>query len=170
LRRSSKHIVTYYQELFNAPINMQTFEDRLLLQKRIYFLQEFGVPFEYSFGWYIRGPYSSELADDGFENESISKLSYSNWEKFSQYMPGPENNDKTALQRASKFFSDLGDCARTNKIPEDRLLELLGSLHFLTINWYRGDYAAASNRLKKLKPEFSEREIDLAQQLLEKHF
>lgn len=170
MRRSSKYIISYYHELFNAPIDMQTFENRLLLQKRVYFLQEFGIPFEYSFGWYIRGPYSSELADDGFENESISNLSYSNWKHFSQYLPKPESDDGTALQTASRFFSYLGDCARTNEIPEDRLLELSSSLHFLTANWYRGDYAAASNRLRKLKPEFSDREIKLAQQLLEKHF
>jgi hypothetical protein len=169
LRRSSKYLITYYHELFNAPVDMQNFEDRLLLQKRVYFLQEFGIPFEYSFGWYIRGPYSSELADDGFENESISKLSYTNWEHFSQYLPKTESEDGAALEKAGRFFDSLRECARTNGIPEDRLLELSSSLHFVTANWYSGDYAAASSRLRKLKPGFSDREIELAQQLLEKY-
>lgn len=168
MRKSSRWIVTYYQELFNAPINMDTFENRLLLQKRIYFIQELGIPFEYSFGWYIRGPYSSELADDGFENESISKLSHSNWEKFSQFLPILEDSERKTLTAAHEFFSEVKECANAMGISEDRLLELLSSLHFLMTNWLHGDYDAASKRLLKLKPAFSDSEIKQAQKLLEK--
>ena len=166
MRRSPKHIVTYFHELFNEPINMQTFEDRLLLQKRVYFLQEFGVPFGYSFGWYIRGPYSSELADDGFENQNLSKSSNKNMEKYSKILPKPESDDKEGLKKAEKFFERI----KESGISEDRLLELTSSLHFLINEWFENDYSAAAKKLRKRKPKFSAKEIEEAQKILEKFF
>lgn len=43
-------------------------EDRIILQKKIYFLRIFEVLKKpmYKFSWYHYGPYSSELADDAF--------------------------------------------------------------------------------------------------------
>lgn len=45
---------------------MSSFENRIKLQKLIYILQSEGIDFGYEFTWYIRGPYSSLLADDGY--------------------------------------------------------------------------------------------------------
>ena len=147
---------------------MQTFLNRLILQKRVYFLQEFGIPFDYSFGWYISGPYASGLADDGFENEPISKLFYQKRDKYSKYLPKVKNADKKPLHRARKFFDIIAE----SKIPEGRFLELASSLHFLKTNWFpNDDYSRGAKALKKLKPgKFSEEEIKEAQDLLRKFF
>lgn len=45
---------------------MARFEDRLKLQKTIYLLQAFGVHIGYDYNWYLRGPYCSNLAANGF--------------------------------------------------------------------------------------------------------
>jgi uncharacterized protein YwgA len=52
--------------LFEKQIDMHTYDNRLILQKLVYLLQCRGIDLDYSFGWYIRGPYSAALAADGF--------------------------------------------------------------------------------------------------------
>ncbi len=45
----------------------QSFDERLKLQKTIYLLQQgFGIHLGYRPNWYLRGPYSPNLARDGF--------------------------------------------------------------------------------------------------------
>ena len=46
--------------------SMNTFKDRFFFQKKIYFLQVFGIDLGYNFTLYLKGPYSSQLANDGF--------------------------------------------------------------------------------------------------------
>lgn len=46
---------------------IETFEDRMRLQKLVYLAKHFGIDLEYNFTLYIRGPYSSELADDYYK-------------------------------------------------------------------------------------------------------
>jgi uncharacterized protein YwgA len=47
---------------------MDSFDQRLTLQKTIYLIQQLGVPLGYHFSWYLRGPYSSELTSDAYAN------------------------------------------------------------------------------------------------------
>ncbi len=47
--------------------NMNQFTDRIMVQKKVYILQQLGYEFDYKFNLYIHGPYSSSLAKDGFE-------------------------------------------------------------------------------------------------------
>lgn len=46
--------------------DLQSFDERLLLQKRVYLLGAAGVDLGYLHGWYIRGPYCPALARDAF--------------------------------------------------------------------------------------------------------
>lgn len=52
-------------ELGMAP-SLSTFDDRLILQKTVYLIQQLGVSLGYSYSWYIRGPYSRDLTADAF--------------------------------------------------------------------------------------------------------
>ncbi|MDP3987085.1 MAG: hypothetical protein Q8P81_02555 [Nanoarchaeota archaeon] len=58
-----------------GPFNMNSFSDRLILQKKIYLLSELGFDLGYNFRKYIRGPYSSELASDGYKMEVANAIS-----------------------------------------------------------------------------------------------
>lgn len=49
--------------------SISSFEDRLKLQKIVYIAKYFGIDLGYHFDLYIRGPYSSELADDYYKIE-----------------------------------------------------------------------------------------------------
>lgn len=48
------------------PVSTAKFDDRLIVQKTVYLLQQAGVELGYSFRWYLRGPYSPAAADDLF--------------------------------------------------------------------------------------------------------
>jgi len=48
------------------PVRVGQFNERLLLQKGVYLLQEAGVHLGYRYRWYLRGPYSTDLASDVF--------------------------------------------------------------------------------------------------------
>src|SRR6266516_1363166 len=48
------------------PVRVGQFDERLLLQKGVYLLQEAGVHLGYHYRWYLRGPYSTDLASDVF--------------------------------------------------------------------------------------------------------
>jgi len=48
------------------PASVEEFDNRLLVQKAVYLLQQRGVELGYPYNWYVRGPYSSRLADDLF--------------------------------------------------------------------------------------------------------
>ncbi len=47
-------------------VKMDTFDDRLVFQKAVYLAQAAGIDMGYYYGWYLRGPYSSAAAADGF--------------------------------------------------------------------------------------------------------
>ncbi len=51
--------------------NMSAFNDRLRLQKIVYLLQQFGLQTHWGFNWYVRGPYSPELAHEAFERGGL---------------------------------------------------------------------------------------------------
>lgn len=48
-------------------ITLSEFDDRLILQKRIYVLQSFGLDLDYRYNWYVRGPYCPQLTEDAYE-------------------------------------------------------------------------------------------------------
>lgn len=48
----------------HIPASINTIDDRKRVQKAVYLGQRTGVDLGYRFGWYLRGPYSSDLARD----------------------------------------------------------------------------------------------------------
>ena len=51
--------------------DMDTFDGRLTFQKTIQLLQSFGINLGYRYNWYLRGPYSPDLAKDGFKLKEV---------------------------------------------------------------------------------------------------
>ncbi|ADB57086.1 hypothetical protein [Archaeoglobus profundus] len=73
-----KELARLIRALENAGVykfSIETFEDRLKLQKIVYIAKHFGIDLGYEFNEYIRGPYSPDLADDYYSlNEKWSDL------------------------------------------------------------------------------------------------
>ena len=66
----SKLIVAISRAM-NGKLDIDQFKDRLLIQKGCYILNRWGFGPFYEYEMYIRGPFSSELADDYYELNSI---------------------------------------------------------------------------------------------------
>src|SRR5437762_1233304 len=53
-------------DALGLPIRLNSFDDRLILQKSVYLAQAAGIQLGYHFQWYLRGPYSPMLTKDAF--------------------------------------------------------------------------------------------------------
>jgi len=51
---------------FEPSVFQSGFNSRLVLQKTVYLLEQFGLNIGYYFNWYLRGPYSPSLARDAY--------------------------------------------------------------------------------------------------------
>ncbi len=121
--------------------SMKSFEKRLIFQKTIYFLQEFDFNLGYHFNWYVAGPYSSELAGDGFKLDAI-------YNKTPRIILKKDEN----IERFNSFLNFLG------KIKNDhRKMELLASLHFLSKNGFSEE--VIKRRMKNKREFFRDEEI-----------
>ena len=69
-------LIVAISKAMNRNLNKNKFNDRLLMQKGCYILNTWGFGPKYRYGLYIRGPYSSELADDYFEMTNPGKITY----------------------------------------------------------------------------------------------
>lgn len=94
---------------------METFGGRLMLQKTIYLMQSFDLYLGYTFSWYIRGPYCTELTRDGYAlRDSYNTL------------PEGKFKDDNAEKRFKQFLKFISK-HRTD--PD--WLEIIASIHFL---------------------------------------
>jgi len=129
----------------NADFKMDSFNDRLRLQKIVYMLQAFGVDLGYGFSWYFRGPYCTSLARAGFELEHV----YGMIPDGVRVKPvDPRARD--GLKRCIKFLKDVMDK------PDDLdRIEIAASLHLLVIT----TSLAKQDIFKRVKEKMAVREV-----------
>jgi uncharacterized protein YwgA len=140
---------------------LNTFAERLILQKATYLAQAAGVQLGYHYNWYLRGPYSPSLTRDAFAvADEVARNSddLAGW-----------SLDTTSKQRLRQL-APLLDKKRQDTEAFARHLELLASIHFLWTN--RGaDLGAADLKtiLKRYGKDFTEKQIQEAVQELTAH-
>ena len=128
-------------KFFGKEIDMCSYDDRLILQKLVYILQCKGVAFDYFFGWYIRGPYSSALAADGY---------FIGEEKHHQ-----EADISPLEESVVKRTKDLLGCS----ITDSKKMEIIASLLFLKQKNMSLNDSGVIMALKDLKPWLTVEEI-----------
>jgi len=141
-------------------VNMSTFEDRLILQKKVYLLQQMGLNLGNSYGWYLKGPYSRDVANDGFYLEKIQNRNID--------LDVLEKDEKMVIENLQKLVEET---QITLNESEAYCLELVASLHFILKYGYPLSKSKEDtiNQLSQLKPKFSETNVKVAMTLLEKH-
>lgn len=60
-------LVAYFEESLGWEFNVDEFDDRLKMQKLVYFARECGLDVPYNYNIYRHGPYSPALAEDYYE-------------------------------------------------------------------------------------------------------
>jgi len=108
--------------------NIEDFDDRLKLQKYVFISKYFGFNHDYSYNLYIRGPYSSDLANDYYDisnNEINSNSSLEmNINSFSSLIK--DKNIKwleSAATMLSLYFNYNSNYTKKNKIDSNRLIK-----------------------------------------------
>jgi len=114
-------------ELGVAP-ELAAFSDRLRFQKGIYLLQRLGLRTEFSYNWYLRGPYSPSLTEAAFE-EVVKPIAQGD-----RTHQGYSLSAKTK-RRVSLLKAMMGKCT-TLEMSEEKWLELLASMAFYKHEMY----------------------------------
>ena len=124
----------------DVPLRIDTVQDRLVIQKAIY-LAQMAVPLGYSYGWYLKGPYSPRLTRDYYE---FSQLAFDN-------IKDVQLKDSVRfLLRPIKALIERRPAHAT--LPQ--WLELLASLQFMKKNWNLA-LDAARQKVGETKPHLA---------------
>lgn len=127
---------------------LETINDRILLQKKVYLAQDIGLPLGYGYSWYIHGPYSTDLTavayqiipegDTAIENHSLKE---------------PYASMITKVNSLEGVIDE-----RNLTISVVQWYELIASIAY----WYKRGYNTEEKALEKIhatKPQFTEEQI-----------
>ena len=151
----SQIVLKLVLDAVDQALELENFEQRLTIQKKVYLTQLTGLDLAYRFGWYLHGPYSRELTSDAFRaKERIDD--------------GEDDYKRETLAPFAKKLTKRAKTIWANKpdgIDEDDWLELLASLHFLKHIAYMGKNAKRNfdevwKALIDSKPRFKRRKDD----------
>lgn len=142
------------------PFRIDSFEDRLILQKAVYLVQAAGVHLGYYYQWYLHGPYSPSLTRDEY---AVAADISAGLDECKGWTLDAISLDK--LGRLSSMFNE----SHRGKLATK--LELFASVHFLLRRQQIPDNSAAEITavLKKFGKDFIEQEIQNAMGELENY-
>ena len=127
-------------------IDMGSFNDRKILQKVIYILQEMlGLKLDYQFIWYTYGPYSKRLTLDAFRL-------YNNFQHYNESAQTIFFTE-SAKEKIAEFKDFVG-----HHITDSVWLETIASMHFIATDMLNNskDYGQVSTKLQTEKTELIE--------------
>jgi len=107
---------------FDEKLNLEGFDNRLLLQKRVYLIQRLGVNFGFNFHWYLKGPYCPELTECAFTLKADTETQ----EAANSFV---FNDDATAILDRYKGLEREVSSLYGRRLPD--WLELMASIHFM---------------------------------------
>lgn len=134
-------------------VSTDTFEERIIYQKKIYMLQSAGLNLGYDYSWYLKGPYSPRLTTYIYDNlDVLSSLDFTTY-----------NLKEDVAERVSKINNF--DKSKPPNLRNDEWYELLASLLFLHNNsasWKLQNEEDCIQKLTELKPHYSRENCEFA--------
>lgn len=98
---------------------INTVEQRMETQKAIYLAQSMGVELGYSYGWYLKGPYSPSLTRDYYELDATAEEDFAQGRNL-------KGRVRDILDRLAELIDD-----RPAQLSRAHWLELLASIRYL---------------------------------------
>ncbi len=99
------------------PPDVDSFEDRLILQKAMYLARAVGIKLGYHYRWYLHGPYCPAVAEDGFAikadlGQGINdaeewELDNSSSDKLKIIQPLMGGGDRTILAKKLELYASV---------------------------------------------------------------
>lgn len=125
--------------------SLDTINDRILLQKKIFLAQDIGLPLGYGYSWYIHGPYSTDLTAVAYQviPEGCEAIEKNSLKAPYSDMIKKVNNLEYEIER------------RNLQINVVQWYELVASIAY----WYkRGNKSeeAIVEKIRQTKPQFTE--------------
>lgn len=138
-----------------------TFEDRLICQKKIYLLQQLGTDLGYGYNWYLKGPYSPALTNYIYGNlDILTKYDYS------QYSLTEDVKGNIEL------INGLSE-RKPDDLTESSWYELIASVLYIMRNhasWkISNELEAVFGALIKHKPQYDKRQFQVAVDVLKEN-
>jgi len=132
---------------------VNSFQDRLIMQKAVYLAQAAGVNLGYYYHWYLYGPYSPSLTRDEY---AIAMAISADMDESKGW-----KLDDSSSQRLEKIQGIFAEPDR-NKLAKK--LELLASVHFLIERKQvsKVDTRRITATLARFNKDFSEEEVKKA--------
>lgn len=150
----------------NEPFSSSSLPERIIGQKKTYFIQEYGFDLGYRFRWYIYGPYSFDLGSQAFELAAL----YPPDQMFGISL---SSADTASLGKIRNFFDEVKRLpSKGSQIDTERFwLELASSVHFLIHKAVppARTMQEVSARIRKEKPEYNGVDVRIALVLLKKN-
>ena len=152
--------------LDSSNLPLDTFSERLCMQKKVYLVQVAGLDLGYRYNWYHHGPYCPSLTQNVFTLKDEIRDEEEDYKNYDL-----SDRAKECIKKAKEIWEFPTDV----EINESEWVELLGSIHYLKkIAYWPGgkvEKAKLVNVLLKAKPQFKDREdhIDKAWERLEKY-
>jgi uncharacterized protein YwgA len=139
---------------------IDSFQDRLIMQKAVYLAQAAGVNLGYYYQWYLYGPYSSSLTRDEYAIATDIALGMEESEGWKL-----DDQSSQRLERIRGIFAGLKGDELAKK------LELLASVHFLIDRKQvsKVDTSQITSTLKRFKKNFSVEDVKEALKELKKY-
>jgi uncharacterized protein YwgA len=140
---------------------LDSFSDRLILQKTIYLAQAAGVDLGYYYRWYLRGPYCPDVADDFFAARADPQGVE---EARTDWTLDDKSKKKLAGIRALCGKNAVGPTTGSKPQGRARWLELLASVHYLVSRGQVRTHGpkAITTKLQSFNKGFSENEVSEA--------
>jgi uncharacterized protein YwgA len=147
-------------EGLGLPLSVDSFQNRLILQKGIYLAQVAGVQLGYHYQWYLHGPYSPSLTRD--EYAAVDELSQDLDDSKGWTL---DDSSRETLSNLRKLINleDQNELAKK--------LELLASVHFLITREQvaRDDDEQIAGTLKRFRKPFNKRDVKRARGELQRY-
>ena len=135
-------------------ISKDSFDDRLICQKKIYLLQSLGTDLGYTYNWYVHGPYSPSLTNYVYNNlEVLSSNDFSGY------------NLSTSAEKNIKVVNSLLEDRRSD-FEIASWYEVLASLLYIFNNresWkIDSEEKTLYHTLTEQKPKYNEEQCEYA--------
>lgn len=137
-----------YKEVYGENFDYSDFGKRMKMQKCVYLMEQLGLNIGgYDFSWYKHGPYSQQLQDDMYEENSKveSTLCYS---EFARHVL--EHVQKMVKEAHQDGFG----------YTEEQWVECLASVHYLN-RIFQGNRERALGELLRRKPHLNNRDLNV---------
>lgn len=128
--------------------SLETIDDRILLQKKIYLAQDIGLPLGYGYSWYIHGPYSPDLTAAAYQiiPEEITAIENHSFREPYASM----------ISRVNELENELAH--QSFKISVVKWYELIASIAY----WHKFGFNTEEKAIQKIRetnPQFTEEQI-----------